>query len=166
MKLLVTGGAGYVGSVCAAHLVDHGHEVTVLDDLSTGHQDAVPDGARFVQADLGDAADELLAEGFDGYQTKPITLTFALIGLCLHVDYGFSGGQVQRAHMALARHRRGWPSFQLPVDRGVLTVADVVVRPEGQARDEAIDRWCASVWTAYKETHPAVVALLREHGVL
>ena len=66
MKLLVTGGAGYVGSVCAAHLVEHGHEVTVLDDLSTGHQDAVPDGARFVQADLGDAADELLAEGFDG----------------------------------------------------------------------------------------------------
>ena len=66
MKLLVTGGAGYVGSVCAAHLVEHGHEVTVLDDLSTGHQDAVPDGARLVQADLGDAADELLAEGFDG----------------------------------------------------------------------------------------------------
>ena len=66
MKLLVTGGAGYVGSVCAAHLVEHGHEVTVLDDLSTGHQDAVPDGARFVQADLADAADGLLAEGFDG----------------------------------------------------------------------------------------------------
>ena len=66
MKLLVTGGAGYVGSVCAAHLVEHGHEVTVLDDLSTGHEDAVPDGARLVQADLGDAADELLAEGFDG----------------------------------------------------------------------------------------------------
>ena len=34
MKLLVTGGAGYVGSVCAAHLVDAGHDVTVLDDLS------------------------------------------------------------------------------------------------------------------------------------
>src|SRR4030095_9278900 len=66
VKLLVTGGAGYIGSVCAAHLVEAGHEVTVLDDLSTGHEDAVPDGARFVQADLGDAADELLAEGFDG----------------------------------------------------------------------------------------------------
>ena len=66
MKLLVTGGAGYVGSVCAAHLVDAGHDVTVLDDLSTGHQDAVPEGARFVQADLAEAADDLLAEGFDG----------------------------------------------------------------------------------------------------
>ena len=66
MKLLVTGGAGYVGSVCAAHLVDAGHDVTVLDDLSTGHKDAVPDGARFVEADLADAADDVLAEGLDG----------------------------------------------------------------------------------------------------
>ena len=66
MKLLVTGGAGYVGSVCAARLVESGHEVVVLDDLSTGHADAVPDGCRFVQADLADAAGDLLAEGFDG----------------------------------------------------------------------------------------------------
>ena len=66
MKLLVTGGAGYVGSVNAAHLVDAGHEVVVLDDLSTGHRDAVPDGARFIEAELGPAADDVLAEGFDG----------------------------------------------------------------------------------------------------
>jgi len=66
VKLLVTGGAGYVGSVCAAHLVDAGHEVVVLDDLSTGHRDAVPAQARFVEADLAQAADEVLADGFDG----------------------------------------------------------------------------------------------------
>ena len=66
MKLLVTGGAGYVGSVCSAHLVENGHEVTVLDDLSTGHEDAVPDGARFVRADVADAAEDLLADGYDG----------------------------------------------------------------------------------------------------
>jgi UDP-glucose 4-epimerase len=66
VKLLVTGGAGYVGSVCAAHLVDSGHDVTVLDDLSTGHLDAVPEGARFIEAELSAAADDVLAEGFDG----------------------------------------------------------------------------------------------------
>jgi UDP-glucose 4-epimerase len=66
VKLLVTGGAGYVGSVCAAHLVGAGHDVTVLDDLSTGHEDAVPDGTRFVRADLAEAADDVLADGFDG----------------------------------------------------------------------------------------------------
>ena len=66
MKLLVTGGAGYVGSVCAAHLVDAGHDVTVLDDLSTGHADAVPDGAEFVKGDVAEAADDLLAGGIEG----------------------------------------------------------------------------------------------------
>ncbi|KAB8197794.1 UDP-glucose 4-epimerase GalE [Nonomuraea phyllanthi] len=59
MRLLVTGGAGYVGSVVAAQLVEAGHEVTVLDDLSTGHQDAVPEGARFVQKSITEAHDAL-----------------------------------------------------------------------------------------------------------
>jgi UDP-glucose 4-epimerase len=66
VKLLVTGGAGYVGSVSAAVLAQAGHEVVVLDDLSTGHADAVPEGCRFVEADLADAADTVLGEGFDG----------------------------------------------------------------------------------------------------
>ncbi len=52
MRILVAGGAGYIGSVVTAALLAGGHEVTVLDDLSTGHSDAVPDGARFVQATL------------------------------------------------------------------------------------------------------------------
>lgn len=64
-KLLVSGGAGYVGSVCAARLLEAGHEVVVLDDLCTGHADAVPDGARFVPGDVADAG-AVLAEGFDG----------------------------------------------------------------------------------------------------
>ncbi|MFI7698320.1 UDP-glucose 4-epimerase GalE [Nonomuraea sp. NPDC049480] len=59
MRLLVTGGAGYVGSVVAAQLIEAGHDVTVLDDLSTGHQDAVPEGARFVQSDISEAGDAL-----------------------------------------------------------------------------------------------------------
>ena len=66
MKLLVTGGAGYVGSVCAARLLENGHDVVVLDDLSTGHADAVPARARFVEGDLDLVAGEVLAEGFDG----------------------------------------------------------------------------------------------------
>ncbi|GAB2498638.1 UDP-glucose 4-epimerase GalE [Streptosporangium sandarakinum] len=64
MKLLVTGGAGYIGSVVAAQLVEAGHQVTVLDDLSTGHADAVPAGARFVEGSITDAADALA--GMDG----------------------------------------------------------------------------------------------------
>src|SRR5690348_5261822 len=55
MRLLVAGGAGYIGSVVTAALLAEGHEVTVLDDLSTGHADAVPEGARLVQASLHDS---------------------------------------------------------------------------------------------------------------
>jgi UDP-glucose 4-epimerase len=66
VRLLVTGGAGYVGSVCAARLLEAGHEVTVVDDLSTGHADAVPDGSRFVEGDIAEVADSVLAEGIDG----------------------------------------------------------------------------------------------------
>ncbi|WP_179467708.1 UDP-glucose 4-epimerase GalE [Mycolicibacterium vinylchloridicum] len=67
MKLLVTGGAGYVGSVCATVLLEQGHEVVVVDDLSTGNGDAVPAGARFIEADMVDVAPELLSDGsFDG----------------------------------------------------------------------------------------------------
>ncbi|MEU5049503.1 UDP-glucose 4-epimerase GalE [Streptomyces sp. NPDC021096] len=56
LKCLVTGGAGYIGSVVAAHLLAAGHEVDVLDDLSSGHRDAVPDGARFLEGRVQDAA--------------------------------------------------------------------------------------------------------------
>ncbi|MGZ4521817.1 MAG: UDP-glucose 4-epimerase GalE [Mycobacteriaceae bacterium] len=66
MKLLVTGGAGYVGSVCTALLVERGHRVTVLDDLSTGHVDAVSPSARFVEGDVATHAAALLSEGMDG----------------------------------------------------------------------------------------------------
>jgi UDP-glucose 4-epimerase len=52
MRILVAGGAGYIGSVVSAALLDAGHEVVVLDDCSTGHADAVPAGARFVEASL------------------------------------------------------------------------------------------------------------------
>jgi UDP-glucose 4-epimerase len=68
LKLLVTGGAGYVGSVVAAQLVDAGHETVVLDDLSKGHRDAVPEGARLVEGSLIDEAFArgTLDQGFDG----------------------------------------------------------------------------------------------------
>jgi UDP-glucose 4-epimerase len=54
MRILVTGGAGYIGSTAAAMLLERGFEVTVLDDCSTGHIDAVPSGAKFIQGSILD----------------------------------------------------------------------------------------------------------------
>ena len=68
MKLLVTGGAGYIGSVVAHQLLQEGHETVILDNLTKGHEGAVPEGCRFVGGDLLDPGwvRDALAEGFDG----------------------------------------------------------------------------------------------------
>ena len=68
MRLLVTGGAGYIGSIVAQQLLDAGHEVTILDDLSRGHREAVPRKAELAEVDLLDepAVRDTLARGFDG----------------------------------------------------------------------------------------------------
>jgi uncharacterized protein DUF5946 len=93
--------------------------------------------------------------------TKPITLTFALVGLYLHLDKGETGKQVQHVHMLLARRRKNWPRFDLPSARGDITVSDVIRAPAGPARDAIIDRWCASVWRAYGACHDQVAELIQ-----
>jgi UDP-glucose 4-epimerase len=77
LKLLVTGGAGYIGSIVAAQLLSAGHEVVVLDNLERGHRAAVPEGARLIEVDLRerDAVAGALSEGFDA------TLHFAALAL-------------------------------------------------------------------------------------
>jgi len=55
MNILVTGGAGYIGSATAEALINAGHSVTVYDSLVTGHRAAVREGARFIEADLSDS---------------------------------------------------------------------------------------------------------------
>ena len=66
MRVLVTGGAGYIGSVVTRLLLDAGHRVVVLDDLSTGHQEAVPEGATFIHGRVHDTVADLLDHSFDG----------------------------------------------------------------------------------------------------
>ncbi|MGH7881839.1 MAG: UDP-glucose 4-epimerase GalE [Candidatus Dormibacteraceae bacterium] len=67
MKLLVTGGAGYIGSVVTHKLVNAGHEVVVLDDLSTGYRENVPAQAEFHQLSIHQVSQLLTpGSGFDG----------------------------------------------------------------------------------------------------
>jgi UDP-glucose 4-epimerase len=68
VRVLVTGGAGYIGSVVASQLAEAGHETFVLDDFSKGHADAVPEGTRLVRGNLLDMdfVHETFSEGFDG----------------------------------------------------------------------------------------------------
>jgi UDP-glucose 4-epimerase len=78
--ILVTGGAGYIGGICAEQLIQRGHDVCVYDNLSRGHRDAVPSGAVFVEGDLADSAK--LDRTFSEYPIRAVMhfAAFALVG--------------------------------------------------------------------------------------
>jgi len=77
MNILVTGGAGYIGSIVAQELIRAGHEVVVFDSLVRGHRAAVPNEATFVQGDLLDQ--EALARLFEGHDFFAVMHFAALI---------------------------------------------------------------------------------------
>ena len=99
-------------------------------------------------------------------RSKPIGVTFALVGLYLHVERRFSGRQVQQAHMKLAQRMQPWPSVALPRERGAMTAVDVMAAAEGPDRDQAIHAWCASVWEAFSQHRETIVTLLRQRGMV
>lgn len=94
MRVLVTGGAGYIGSVTAAALVDAGCEVTVLDNLRSGHRALVPTGARFVHGDVADPAD--LAQAL----ARPVDA-------CMHFAARIEAGESMRRPESFFAHNTG-----------------------------------------------------------
>src|ERR1700676_801003 len=54
MKILVVGGAGYIGSICSEVLLDEGHDVAIFDNLTEGHRKAIDSRAQFFEGDLSD----------------------------------------------------------------------------------------------------------------
>jgi len=78
VRVLVTGGAGYVGSHAVRELLEAGHQVTILDDLSEGHREAVAKDARLVEGDLGDPA--ALARALEGAEAVLHFAALAYVG--------------------------------------------------------------------------------------
>ncbi|MGB6431031.1 MAG: NAD-dependent epimerase/dehydratase family protein, partial [Candidatus Acidiferrales bacterium] len=70
MRILVTGGAGYIGSTVAAQLLDLGHRVVVIDDLRRGHRGAVPERAELVVGNVGDG--QTLERAFSAEQVDAV----------------------------------------------------------------------------------------------
>ncbi len=95
--------------------------------------------------------------------TKPIALVFALIGLYLHLEKGYTGRQVQQAHTRLANKTKDWPKLPIPTERGEIRIEHVVAAPAGFERDALIHRWCASVWQSWHKSHRIIAAISREH---
>jgi UDP-glucose 4-epimerase len=109
MRLLVTGGAGYVGSIVAQHLVARGDDVTVFDSLARGHRAAVPEGARFAEGDLLNPDDirAALGDGCDG------VLHFAALALVAesveHPERYYRGNVVGTLNLLDAMRAAGVP---------------------------------------------------------
>jgi len=97
-----------------------------------------------------------------GNLTKPIGLVFALIGLYLFIEKGFTGRQVQKMHMRLANRRKQWPVIDPPQTKSKITVADVLAAAPGEQRDNAIRVWCAAVWETWSLQRSMVVKLAQE----
>ena len=116
---------------------------------------AHPD-ASFIHQHIVDAFTAQTAD----VHTKPIAITFALAGLYLNIERKFSGKQVQKMHMNMARRRKTWPIFQLPENRGSITVSDVLATLPGKERDNMIHQWCQSVWDSFKESRGEIKAFV------
>lgn len=89
-------------------------------------------------------------------QTKPIGVAFSLAGLCLFVEKGYTGRQVQQAHLKLSTNKPAIPAIHLPDNRGRIGIEDVLLAEPGEIRDETIKNWCRSLWAAFTSVHPVV----------
>ncbi len=132
MRILVTGGAGYIGSIVAEHLVEAGDEVVVLDNLSQGHRAAVPPRAGFVQGDVGDRT---LLDGIFGSQEIDGVMHFA--------SYTLVGESMQQPFLYLRDNVvNGLTLLQAMVEHGVRrfilsSSANLFGEPERIPIDEA-----------------------------
>ena len=111
MRLVITGGAGFVGARVARLALERGHDVVALDDLSTGRADAVPAGATWVEGDVRDAACvETVLEGGD--LDGPTSVAFGRTWddfLEIYVTNGSFPGFSAKNTPTLMRYRVGVP---------------------------------------------------------
>jgi Family of unknown function (DUF5946) len=92
---------------------------------------------------------------------RPVTTAFSLIGLYLAAVHGFTGRQVQQAHMELGRLGTEWPELTPPSSSGAVTVQDVLRAEAGAARDAKIQAWVRSVWESWAHAHDWVTTAAR-----
>jgi NAD(P)-dependent dehydrogenase (short-subunit alcohol dehydrogenase family) len=165
VRILVTGGAGYIGSIAAAELAAAGHTVTILDSLVTGHARAIPAEAVFVQADLSDRAalDQTLQQGrFD-----------AVMHFAAFIEAGESMADPAkyfdnnlRVSLGLldAVQRAGVPassSRPLPPSTRPATAADRVDAPAQRLRADQVDDRQALEWYLHSRSAFRRLALLQ-----
>lgn len=96
-------------------------------------------------------------------EDKAVKLAFALIGLCLFVNYGYTGRQIQQAHMELAKTRKVWPLFKSPEKKSKITISDILKTTTYSSRDALIKDWAKEVWQTWQDQHKIVMEIVEPY---
>ncbi len=91
---------------------------------------------------------------------KRIAVIYALVGLYLFLEKGYSGKQVQQAHVLLSKDKSNMPQIRIPAEKGGIRIDDVLKAAPGPDRDTRITEWCHSVWNAYQDSHQIIADYL------
>ena len=86
-----------------------------------------------------------------GGPTRNITIAFGLIGLYLALEKGYTGKDVQRAHMQIAKRQKVWPRLEPPLQPAGITVMDILKVQDGPEKDAMIRQWMAAVWESWAD---------------
>jgi hypothetical protein len=97
-----------------------------------------------------------------GVSTKKVVPTMTLVGLYLMLEHGYTGKQVQRAHMAIADQTKDWPDFNRPTDLASMTILDVLKVPDAQ-KNEILHTWCKAVWESWKSEREKVITFTHKY---
>jgi len=97
-----------------------------------------------------------------GGLTRPIAVAFGLIGLHLALEKGYTGREVQKAHMKIAKIKKDWPFLEPPVRSAVLTVTDVLREETERQKDAMIRKWMEAIWEIWEDRHQWVRATTDE----
>jgi hypothetical protein len=117
-----------------------GHELSHIPQLGGLHQ----------------LTEDAYAAQHAGPRVPPIAMAFALIGLHLALDEGWSGTGVRSAHQYLAAHHKDWPHFAPPREPAALTIADIAGSHTPEEHASRVRAWATSVWESWSTEHLAV----------
>jgi len=117
-----------------------GHELSHIPKLGGLHQ----------------LTEDAYAAQHAGLRVPAIGMAFALIGLHLALDEGWTGTAIRAAHQYLAAHYKDWPQFAAPAEPAALTVAHVAGSPTPEEHASRVGAWAASVWESWSAEHRAV----------
>lgn len=91
--------------------------------------------------------------------TKPIAIIYALAGIYLHVEKNYTGKEVQLAHMEMSKKSKQFPKITLPENRGTINISDIIKIDKPEEKDQAIHKWCASIWESISSQHKEIIEL-------